>query len=309
MQMMNEKTIRNEVSCSGIGLHSGEKIHLKLVPSPEGSGILFSRRDLGGRLIPANAAHVVSTHLSTTIGLEGATVQTIEHLLAAIAAFDIDNLLIEIDGPEVPILDGSASPFAELLLEAGIVHQKRERRMIQLIEPVTIAEKEKSITIYPSSTFEVSYKIHFDHPLISSQAYDYQHSREAFMAEIAPARTFGFLKDVQMLQSMGLARGGSLENAIVIGEDQVLNEEGLRFSDEFVRHKILDLIGDLSLLGMPILGRIEAVCSGHMLHAKLIKEILQNKKACKVLGGTPAVEPYKVPSARRAIYSPLSSAI
>lgn len=306
---MNEKTIQNEVSCSGIGLHSGEKIHLRLIPAPEGSGILFSRADLGGIRIPANAAHVVSTHLSTTIGVEGATVQTIEHLLAAIAAFGIDNLIVELDGPEVPILDGSAAPFAELLSRAGLVHQKKARRVVQLIEPITVMEKGKRITIHPSSTFEISYKIQFDHPLIASQSYDYRHSWQAFMAEIAPARTFGFLKDVQMLQSMGLARGGSLENAVVIGEDQVLNEEGLRFSDEFVRHKILDLIGDLSLLGMPILGRIEAVCSGHMLHARLIKEILQNKKACKILGTVPAVEPYKVTPSHQAAYLPLSSAI
>lgn len=308
--MMNEKTIQNEVSCSGIGLHSGEKIYLKLVPAAEGSGILFCRTDLGRVLIPANASHVVSTHLSTTIGFEGATVQTIEHLLAAISAFGIDNLMIELDGPEVPILDGSAAPFAELLLEAGIAHQKKTKKVVQVIEPVTVSEKGKYVTISPSSVLEISYKIEFDHPLISSQAYSYQHSPENFITEIAPARTFGFLKDVQMLQSMGLARGGSLENAIVIGEEQVLNEGGLRFSDEFVRHKILDLIGDLSLLGMPILGRIEAVCSGHMLHARLIKELLQNKKACKTLGAVPSGEPYRVPSPRQTtIYSPLSSTI
>jgi len=309
MRTIKEKTIQNEVSCSGIGLHSGEKIQLRLIPAPEGSGILFSRTDLGGTLIPANATHVVSTHLSTTIGVEGATVQTIEHLMAAIAAFGIDNLIIELDGPEVPILDGSAAPFAELLSEAGHVEQKKGRKIIQLIEPVTIAEKGKRVTVYPSSTFEISYQIRFDHPLISSQSYDYQHRCETFIAEIAPARTFGFLKDVQMLQSMGLARGGSLENAIVIGESRVLNEEGLRFSDEFVRHKILDLIGDLSLLGMPLLGRVEAVCSGHMLHAKLVKEILRNKKIWKVSSSVPSVEPYKVPSSRQASYLPLSSAI
>lgn len=308
--MMNERTIQNAVSCSGVGLHSGEKIHLKLLPAVEGSGILFSRTDLGGILIPANISHVVSTHLSTTIGVEGATVQTIEHLLAAIAAFGIDNLIIELDGPEVPILDGSAAPFAQLLSEAGMVRQNKVKRIVQVVEPVTVSEKGKQVTISPSSNFEISYQIEFDHPLISSQGYSYQHNSETFMAEIAPARTFGFLKDVQMLQSMGLARGGSLENAIVIGENQVLNEGGLRFSDEFVRHKILDLIGDLSLLGMPILGRIEAVCSGHMLHAKLIKELLKNKKAYKITGIAPVVEPHRVPSSRQStIYFPLSSAI
>lgn len=307
--MINEKTIQNEVSCSGIGLHSGEKIHLKLIPAVEGSGILFCRTDLGGVLIPANASQVISTQLSTTIGTEGATVQTIEHLLAAISAFGVDNIIIELDGPEVPILDGSAAPFAELLVEAGIAHQKRNRRIVQVIEPVTVSEKGKHVTISPSSTFEIAYQIQFDHPLISSQTYRYQHSPETFMTEIASARTFGFLKDVQMLQSMGLARGGSLENAIVIGEEQVLNEGGLRFSDEFVRHKVLDLIGDLSLLGMPIQGKIEAVCSGHLLHSRLIKALLQNKKAYRILGAGSPVEPYRVPSRPAPIYSPLSSTI
>lgn len=307
---MNEKTIQSEVSCSGIGLHSGEKIHLKLIPADEGSGILFCRTDLGGVMIPANVSHVVSTYLSTTIGIEGATVQTIEHLLAAISALGINNLIIELDGPEVPILDGSAAPFAALLSEAGIAHQKKVKKVVQVIEPVTVSERGKRVTIYPASALEISYTIQFDHPLISSQTYHYRHSPETFMAEIAPARTFGFLKDVQMLQSMGLARGGSLENAIVIGEEQVLNEGGLRFSDEFVRHKILDLIGDLSLLGMPILGRIEAVCSGHMLHSRLIKELLQNKKVCKTSGAVPAGEPHRVPSPRQTtIYSPLTSAV
>ncbi|MBI3804848.1 MAG: UDP-3-O-acyl-N-acetylglucosamine deacetylase [Nitrospirae bacterium] len=306
--VIKQQTIRREVACYGIGLHSGEMIHLKLLPAPEGSGIVFLRTDLGGIMIPADASHVISTHLSTTLGVERAVVQTVEHLLSAVSAFGVDNLFIELDGAEVPILDGSAAPFAALLSEAGIVEQRQAKKVIQLVEPVSISEKGKTIAVYPSSSFEISYEIQFDHPLISNQAYLYRHDQEAFVNLIAPARTFGFLKDVQMLQSQGLARGGSLENAIVIGEDQILNEQGLRFPDEFVRHKILDLIGDFSLLGMPILGRIKASCSGHLLHAKLMREILKNKKTWKVIDAISPVESY-TGSAYQPAYSPLSPAI
>jgi UDP-3-O-[3-hydroxymyristoyl] N-acetylglucosamine deacetylase len=280
---MREKTVRKEISCIGIGLHSGKPIELKLLPAAEGSGIVFIRKDLGGKAIPADAAHVVSTHLSTTIGIDGATVQTIEHLMAAISALEIDNLIVEVDGPEVPVLDGSASPFVALIQEAGIENQERFKSFIEFLKPVTVSEKGKYVTIRPGSSFDISYQIQFDHPLISNQSYFYRHSRQAFEKEIAPARTFGFLKDVETLKAQGLARGGSLDNAIVIGDDEILNKQGLRFPDEFVRHKILDLIGDFSLLGMPILGHVEALCSGHMLHARLLKEVLANEKAWKIV--------------------------
>jgi UDP-3-O-[3-hydroxymyristoyl] N-acetylglucosamine deacetylase len=303
---MKEKTIRKETSCNGIGLHSGKPIELKLLPASEGAGIVFIRKDLGGKRIPADAAHVVSTHLSTTIGAAGATVQTIEHLLAAVSALEIDNLMIEVDGPEVPVLDGSAAPFVALLLEAGIVNQERIKSFIEFLKPVTVFEKGKQVTIRPASSFEVSYQIQFDHPLISKQDYFYRHGRQAFIKEIAPARTFGFLKEVEHLKSQGLAQGGSLENAVVIGDDRILNAQGLRFSDEFVRHKILDLIGDLSLLGMPVLGHVEAVCSGHMLHAKLIQEVLANKKAWKIV--VPSVtDRQKIYPSYQGLSAPLSS--
>ena len=303
---MKEKTIRKEVSCNGIGLHSGQPIELKLLPAPEGSGIVFIRKDLGKKRIPADAAHVVSTQLSTTIGAEGVTVQTIEHLMAAVSALEIDHLTVEIDGPEVPVLDGSAAPFVALLLEAGVVNQEKNKSYIEFLKPVTVSEKGKYVTIRPGSSFDISYEIQFDHPLISNQSYFYRHSRRAFTEEIAPARTFGFLKDVERLKAQGLAQGGSLENAIVIGENQILNKQGLRFSDEFVRHKILDLIGDFSLLGMPVLGHVQALCSGHMLHSKLIQEVLANKKAWRIV--TPPVqERQKVYSPYQRFSSPLSS--
>jgi UDP-3-O-[3-hydroxymyristoyl] N-acetylglucosamine deacetylase len=303
---MKEKTIRKEICCNGIGLHSGLSIELKLLPAAEGNGIVFVRKDRSNKRIPADAAHVVSTHLSTTIGDEGVTVQTIEHLMAAVSALEIDNLIVEVDGPEVPVLDGSASPFVTLLLEAGIVNQEKSKSFIEFLKPVTVSEKGKYVTIRPGSSFDISYEIQFDHPMISTQSYFYRHSRQAFTDEIAPARTFGFLKDVEQLKAQGLAQGGSLENAIVIGDDQILNKQGLRFSDEFVRHKILDLIGDFSLLGMPVLGHVQALCSGHMLHAKLIREVLTNKRAWRIVS-PPSWDKQKSYSPYRSFSSPLSS--
>ena len=305
--MTKQKTIRRAISCSGIGLHSGEEIRMRIIPAPEGSGIVFVRTDLDALAIPADPAHIVSTYLSTTIGAQGATVQTVEHLLAAISAMEIDNLIVELDGAEVPVFDGSSAPFVSLLLEAGTKHQEKEKHFIKVTEPITVSEGGKYITIRPASSLTVSYHIDFDHPLISKQSYRYRHSCKTFIKEIAPARTFGFLKEVESLQAQGLARGGSLENAIVIGEDRILNTQGLRFPDEFVRHKILDLVGDLSLLGASIQGEIDAFCSGHQLHTKLIREILEHQSSWKI-SGAPIMRPRKAPlSYKTASLLPLSS--
>jgi UDP-3-O-[3-hydroxymyristoyl] N-acetylglucosamine deacetylase len=283
--MIHEKTIKKEVSFSGIGLHSGVPVTMRWLPAPAGSGIVFKRTDLGSFLIPVSSAHIVSTLYSTTIGIGGVQMQTVEHLLAALYAMGIDNLFIEIDGEEVPIGDGSAAPFVTLLNEAGQQEQDRIRHCIKIVDPITLTDKvktqtsevTKSIRVTPGASFQVSYTIAFHHPLIATQSYVYRHSPEAFIREIAPARTFGFLKDVKRLLEQGLAQGGSLENAVVVDENKVLNVEGLRFHDEFVRHKILDLIGDLALLGMPICGHVEAYHSGHTLHTQLIKALRDDK--------------------------------
>lgn len=280
---MQEKTIREMTSCTGIGLHSGQEIHLRLIPADQGRGIVFVRKDLGGIQIPANAEHVIPSNFATILQSGNATVQTVEHLLAAVSALEIDNLLIELDGPEVPALDGSAFPFISLLQKAGLVEQNKKRAYIEILKPVTVSESGKSVTIRPGSAFEVSCQIVFDHPLIANQSYRYWHSRTAFIGELSCARTFGFLKDYDALKSQGLALGGSLDNTIVVGKDEILNETGLRYSDEFVRHKVLDLIGDFVLLGKPVLGTIEAHCSGHKLHAKLIKEVIKNKSAWRIV--------------------------
>ncbi len=281
--MTQEKTIQKSVSFRGVGLHTGKMIHLRLIPAEKGEGIVFVRKDMGYAMIPADPAHVIPSQFSTIIEAEGATVQTVEHLLAAVSALGIDNLRIELDGPEIPAMDGSAAPFIQLLLEAGTVEQSKSRSFIEILKPIRVSEQDKSITVRPGSSFEISLKIDFDHAVISKQSYRYFHSQSAFIEEIASARTFGFLKDIEALKAQGLAMGGSLDNAVVIGKDTVLNAQGLRFPDEFVRHKVLDLIGDISLLGMPILGRIEANCSGHKLHAELIQEIMKNKKAWRIV--------------------------
>ncbi len=291
-----ESTIGSKVAGQGIGLHSGKEVYFELVPAPEGAGIHFIRADRGGVRIPVAPCSILPSSFCTAIGTEGDSLQTVEHLLSAVAALGIDNLTIVVDGPEVPILDGSALPFVKLLLKAGICRQRRPRSFIQFVAPVTVSAENKYVSILPSSQFEVAYQIKFDHPAISHQRYFYRHSAQAFVSEIAAARTFGFLKDVPALLAKGLARGGSLENSIVVGDKEVLNRDGLRFSDEFVRHKILDLIGDLSLLGRPILGRVEASCSGHRLHALLIQKILNEKNAWKVVHADETSEEISVES-------------
>jgi UDP-3-O-[3-hydroxymyristoyl] N-acetylglucosamine deacetylase len=244
---------------------------------------------LGPVFIPVCASTVLSTYYSTTIGIaigiDWVRVQTVEHLLAALYAFSIDNLFIELDGEEVPIADGSSAPFVDLLLSAGEVSQEKEKMVLEIVEPLTIVDGEKKISLFPvtHAGLEISYHIAYQHPLIAKSSYSYLHSQNAFVEEIASARTFGFLKDINKLLAKGYAKGGSLENAIVVGDDKILNPEQLRFEDEFVRHKILDLIGDIALLGMPIIGRIEAYHAGHQLHTKLIETLRKNQTAFRMV--------------------------
>jgi len=285
IEMVHEKTIKREVSFCGVGLHSGKPVSMQLIPAPEGTGIVFKRVDIGSVMIPVCTATVLSTFYSTTIGMNGAHVQTVEHLLAALYAFSIDNLLIELDGEEVPIADGSSAPFVSLLLEAGEVNQGQEKVVLEVVEPLTIVDGEKKISVFPVADMglEISYTIAYQHPLIARSFYHYLHSQNEFIKEIAPARTFGFLKDIKQLLAKGYAKGGSLENAIVVGDDSILNQEQLRFEDEFVRHKVLDLIGDIALLGMPIIGRIEAHHAGHQLHTQLIETLRKNQTTCRIV--------------------------
>ncbi|SHJ78189.1 UDP-3-O-[3-hydroxymyristoyl] N-acetylglucosamine deacetylase [Malonomonas rubra DSM 5091] len=275
--MILQRTIEKSITISGIGLHSGARINLKLRPAEANTGIVFYRTD-GEQTIAIKASHenVVDTRMATVIGSQGATVSTIEHFMAALSAFGIDNLNVDIDGPEVPVLDGSAAPFIREIQQAGIKALPQSRKFIAIRKPLEIIEGEKRISIIPSRFFRITFDIAFDHKAISVQQYSMKFTTENFCKDIASARTFGFLQEVEYLKANGLARGGSLENAVVIDNDGVMNPEGLRYPDEFVRHKILDACGDFSLIGHPILGHIRAFKAGHDLNAKMVQTILEH---------------------------------
>ncbi len=272
--MDTQRTLRRAISCVGIGLHSGNKVQLSLKPAPVDFGIRFRRTDLGDHEVPANVQHLGGIQLATALSRNAVSVETVEHLLAALVSMRIDNVLIELNSPEVPIMDGSAAPFVYLIQEAGIKPQASARKYLQIIRPIALSRGDKRIALYPSDHFEVTYSISFDHPLLRHQARTLRITEESFIEEIAPARTFTFLKDVEMLRQNGLALGGSLDNAIVLGETGVLNN-ALRFEDEFVRHKILDAIGDLALVGYPVVGHLVAHRAGHALHTEFAAKILE----------------------------------
>jgi UDP-3-O-[3-hydroxymyristoyl] N-acetylglucosamine deacetylase len=257
-------------------LHSGHKVTLTLKPAPADSGIIFRRTDVGIE-IPATVKHVSAVHYATVLGRDGATVETVEHLLAALVSVGIDNVIVELTHNEVPIMDGSAAPFLFLVQEAGVKRLTAPRRYLKVLRPVQVANSDKRIAIYPSDHFKVSYTISFDHPVLRHQSRTERITEHSFAESIAPARTFGFLKDVETLRQNGLALGGSLENAIVIGDAGVLN--ALRFEDEFVRHKILDVVGDLALVGHPIVGHVVVHRGGHALHTALAAQLLHERDA------------------------------
>lgn len=288
-----QHTLRSSIGCVGVGLHSGARTALTLRPADVDSGIRFVRKDqIDKTPISARFDQVCDTTMCTTIGQrDGALVGTIEHLMAALAALQIDNVLIEIDGPEIPIMDGSAQPFIFLIECAGVVPQDRSRRWIEILKPVTATAHGKSARLepmvrtaavedgVPEQPFEVDCRIEFDHPLIKSQSFTHCLTPEQFKADIATARTFGFAERIEELWSRGLALGGSLKNAVVVSQDKVLNEEGLRFEDEFVRHKVLDSIGDLYLAGAPIIGRFVGDCAGHAMHNKVLRALFADPTA------------------------------
>ncbi|MBI3932574.1 MAG: UDP-3-O-acyl-N-acetylglucosamine deacetylase [Acidobacteria bacterium] len=271
------RTLRREVGCTGIGLHSGKPVRLLLKPAAAEHGIRFRRTDVGVE-IPATLAHLARLDHATTLSRDGVSIDTVEHLLSALTALGVDDVQVEVDGPEVPILDGSAAPFVILIHEAGLRPLSVPRRYLKVLKPVEVVRGSKTVRLSPADHLEVTYTIGFDHPLLRHQQAAFRVSPETFSDEIAPARTFGFLREVETLRRNGLALGGSLENAIVIGESGVLNNK-LRFEDEFVRHKILDAIGDLALLGRPVVGHLEAVKAGHALHAALAQKLMATPDA------------------------------
>lgn len=274
---MRQTTIAKKVHNVGIGLHKGEPIRLTLEPLEAGSGIVFYRSDLGVSF-KAEPKNVINTQMATVVGSEKGYISTIEHLMSAINAYGIDNIRIIVDANEIPVMDGSSASFCMLLDEAGVRELDANKKALIIKRAVEIREGDKLVRLSPSKSPKFDYTIKFSHPLIGTQHHVFEFSKKAYLKEISRARTFGFLKDVQALRSMGLALGGSLENAVVIDENKILNPEGLRFENEFVRHKILDAIGDLALVGAPILGDYTAFAGSHDLNHKLTLSVLADAK-------------------------------
>ncbi|MBW1764543.1 MAG: UDP-3-O-acyl-N-acetylglucosamine deacetylase [Deltaproteobacteria bacterium] len=277
-----QRTVRDDVSCTGIGLHSGEKVKITIKPAPPDSGIKFIQKGQSvNRIIKVHFDNVIDTNMCTTIGSNGFRVSTIEHLMAAFFGFGIDNARVLIEGSEVPIMDGSSAPFIFLIKSVGIREQKKPKKFMVIKKALKIQDGNRSIAIYPSKELKISYTIDFHHPMLRNQEYELCFSGKEFIKEISRARTFGFLSDVQVLKEAGLAKGGSLDNAIVIDDFRILNEDGLRYKDEFVRHKILDFLGDLAILGTPVIGRFVIQKSGHSLNLAMLKKLIANKRCWK----------------------------
>jgi len=275
-----QRTVAKPVNCSGVGVHSGKKVNLTIKPAPPNHGIKFIRTDLlDCPVISAHFNMVVDTSLATVIGFEGFIVSTIEHLMASFAGLSIDNALVEIDSYEMPIMDGSAYPFTSLIKASGIKELDTPRYFFVIKEPIELKKDGKMVGVYPCSTYKITCTIEFDHPLIGKQSFSVDVSDHIWESEISKARTFGFLHEYEYLKKHGLARGVTLENVIAIDDKAVVNEGGLRYEDEFVRHKILDCIGDFSLLGMPILGHVVAEKSGHAFNHSFLKKIFAEKES------------------------------
>ena len=282
-----QRTLRRMVNCAGIGLHSGQKVTLVLKPAPADHGIRFQRKDLGGLEIPARISHLGGRQqLQTGLVNDKASVDTVEHLMAALRSLGVDNAIVEVDHPEVPIMDGSSAPWVYLIQDAGIRELTAPRKTIHVLHPIQVQQGDKRMALYPADRFKISYTISFDHPMLRHQQKTMDMDEQTFINEIAPARTFGFLKEVEMLRQRGLALGGSLENAIVLGETGVLNP--LRFEDEFVRHKMLDVIGDLALVGHPIRGHLVVHRGGHALHTAFAAELLRQREHWQLVEETEA---------------------
>ncbi len=280
--MLRQRTLRHAIKATGIGLHSGEKVYLTLVPAPVDTGIVFRRVDLDPVVeIPARAESVGDTTLSTSLMAGGARVSTVEHLLAAMAGMGIDNAYVDVSAAEIPIMDGSAGPFVFLIQSAGIAEQDAPKKFIRVKRKVTVEEGDKVASFLPFNGFKVSFTIDFDHPVFRDRTAHatVDFSSRSFVRDISRARTFGFMHEIEYLRSKGLARGGSVDNAIVVDEYRILNQDGLRYDDEFVRHKVLDAIGDLYLLGHGLIGEYRAYKSGHALNNTSVRALLAQTDA------------------------------
>ena len=280
---MNQTTLARPIATGGIGLHTGVEVNLILKPAPENTGYIFVRTDLDNFEIPASVEYISHCSYATTLVRNGVLLSTCEHLLSALRGAGIDNCFIELDNIEIPIMDGSSENFLELIEKAGIYIQISPRHVLKILEKVEIELGDRRMSIEPSNKFEIECAIDFPHPFINRQTYHFEMKNGSFGREIASARTFGFTSEIEMLRKANLARGGSLDNAIVLTPDGMLNDSPLRFTDEFVRHKILDIIGDFALLGMPVLGKIKAEKSGHAVHALLMSKLLKTESAWEIV--------------------------
>ena len=283
--MIKQRTLKNTIRATGVGLHSGDKVYLTLRPAPADTGIIFCRTDLDPVVeIPALAENVGDTTLSTTLIKDGVRIDTVEHLLSAMAGLGIDNAYVELSAAEVPIMDGSAGPFVFLIQSAGIQEQEVAKKFIRIKRPVIVEEEDKWARFEPFDGFKVSFSISFDHPVFRNRkqeaAIDF--STTSFVKEVSRARTFGFMRDFEFLRSQNLAQGGSMDNAIVVDDFRILNEDGLRYDDEFVKHKVLDAIGDLYLLGNSLIGEFKAHKSGHGLNNKVLRALIADTDAWEV---------------------------
>lgn len=281
--MQPQKTISKPVKTEGIGLHTGVDVKITLKPAPPNTGYIFIRTDLDNFEIPASAEYISHCSYATTLLRRGVVLSTCEHLLSALRGIGIDNCFIELDNIEIPIMDGSSENFIDLIESAGVVEQSSPRKFFRVMEKVEFKQDDRKMSVEPSDNFEIECLIDFAHPFINRQTFHFTLDNGSFGREIASARTFGFSQEIDMLRKANLAQGGSLDNAIVLTEDGMLNESPLRFKDEFVRHKILDIIGDFALLGMPVLGKIIAEKSGHAIHASLMSKLLKAENAWEIV--------------------------
>lgn len=302
--MIKQRTLAKSVTTTGIGLHSGHKVTLQLHPAPDQHGITFVRTDLPGHPeIPGKPEFVNDTRLSSTLVSGEVRVGTVEHLMSALAGLGIDNLRIELDAPEIPIMDGSAAPFVFLIQQAGITEQRAEKQFVRVKKTIRVEVGDKWVMLAPHEGFKVALTIQFSHPAIarSNQTVEIDFSNASFLEEISRARTFGFMHEVEYMRSQGLAMGGNLDNAIVLDETNILNTEGLRFDNEFVRHKILDAIGDLYLLGHPLIGAFSGYKSGHALNNQLLRNLLADPDAFEIVTfDNPSAAPNAFHSVRSA---------
>jgi UDP-3-O-[3-hydroxymyristoyl] N-acetylglucosamine deacetylase len=289
--LIKQTTLAAPVETSGVGLHTAVPVLVRLVPAPPDTGYVFIRTDLGGFEIPANVEWVAHCSYATTLMRTGVMLSTVEHLLAALRGGGVDNVYIEVDNLEIPIMDGSSEQFTEIIERAGLVEQPVARRSLLVREKISIVHGDRHISIEPAESFEIDCVIDFPHPMIGIQHFRVELTNGSFGREIAAARTFGFTDEIETLRRANLIRGGSLDNAIVLTAEGMLNQTGLRFNDEFVRHKILDIVGDLALLGIPIQGRVTAHKSGHILHAALMTKLLRQRTAWEIVDARSVTDP------------------